>query len=221
MPNHLEHAVIYLAGDSTVQSYSQDYAPQAGWGQFIANYFSSNVTFHNHAIGGRSSKSFVEEGRLERILEAIAADEYLFIQMGHNDSTYSKPERYTEPFSTYKQYLKQYVTGARSRGAVPLLITPVGRLHYEDGQFQNDFSDYCLAMKQVASELDVTLIDLMSKSLAYYDTIGFEQAQKLFMVSVNGTDHTHFTEAGADAIARIVAAEVKEKRLAISKFVEL
>lgn len=200
---------VFLAGDSTVQTYEKEHAPQAGWGQFIAECFTSDVCFANHAIGGRSSKTFVEEGRLQTILDEIKEGDYLFIQMGHNDSTKSRPERYTEPFTTYKSYLKMYVEGARKHGAVPVFITPVGRLHFEDGKFINDFPDYCSAMKELAAEEDVILIDLMTESLAYFSTVGYEETRSFFMVSVNGTDHTHFTETGANRMARLLADKVK------------
>lgn len=200
---------VYLAGDSTVQTYGTEHAPQAGWGQYIADYFAKEVRFENRAIGGRSSKTFVEEGRLQNILEDIGEGDFLFVQMGHNDATKSRPERYTEPYSSYSSYLRMYVEGARSRGAIPVLITPVGRLHVENGAFLNDFPDYCAAMKRMADEEDVPLVDLMAESLAYYSAVGYEAAKSFFMVSVNGTDHTHFTDAGAREIARLLADRLK------------
>ncbi|MCR2805647.1 rhamnogalacturonan acetylesterase [Paenibacillus soyae] len=201
---------VFLAGDSTVQTYEPEHAPQAGWGQFIAEYFPDEVRFVNRAIGGRSSKTFVGEGRLNAILEEMREGDYLFVQMGHNDSTKSRPERYTDPYTDYRSYLKLYIEGARGRGAIPVLITPVGRLHAENGVFLNDFPDYCHAMKQLAAEEEVFLIDLMSRSLDEYASVGVEEARSYFMVSVNGTDHTHFTETGAERIARLVAEEVKK-----------
>ncbi|MCZ8514229.1 rhamnogalacturonan acetylesterase [Paenibacillus filicis] len=210
---------VYIAGDSTVQTYKAESAPQAGWGQFISRYFTGNVRFINKAIGGRSSKTFVEEGRLEEILNVLQENDYLFIQMGHNDSTASKPERYTEPFGSYKTYLKMYTAGAKEWGAIPILLTPVGRLHYHEGTFLNDFSDYCAAMKQVAEEEQVQLIDLMDRSLALYRSLGYDEAAELFMISSNGTDCTHFTEKGADHIARLVMQGVKELQIPISIYV--
>ncbi|HZG87820.1 rhamnogalacturonan acetylesterase [Paenibacillus sp.] len=210
---------VYLAGDSTVQTYSEAEAPQGGWGQFIDRYATDDVRFDNRAIGGRSSKTFIEEGRLDAIWADIRPYDYIWVQMGHNDATTSRPDRYTEPYKQYKSYLKQYVEGARSRQAVPLLITPVGRLHLgEDGRFMNDFPDYCEAMKQVGAETRTTVVDLMSASLKYYEEIGFEEAQTLFMVSVNGTDLTHFTRKGADAIARLLAQLIKRQVAALSRF---
>ncbi|MFE5320441.1 rhamnogalacturonan acetylesterase [Paenibacillus sp. NPDC056579] len=208
---------IYLAGDSTVQTYQQESAPMAGWGQYIARSFNEQVSFINKAIGGRSSKSFVAEGRLAVILEDIRENDYLWIQMGHNDSTVSKPERYTEPFTEYKHYLKLYIDGARERKATPLLITPVARLHYEDGRFLNDFPDYCDAMKQVAEEERVLLLDLMSRSLQRWDELGYDKTKELFMISHNGTDCTHFTDKGAQEVALLVAEGIRDLNIDLSR----
>lgn len=207
---------VYLAGDSTMQSYTPRQAPQGGWGQHIARYFAPDVSFFNHAIGGRSSRSFVEEGRLDVILRQMQAGDYLFVQMGHNDSTRQRPQRFTEPFTGFLRYLRMYVEGARACGGIPVLITPMARLHCENGVFLDDFPDYCAAVRRLAAEMDVPLIDLMKKSLDYYAGLWFEEAYSLFMVSANGTDHTHFTHKGADAIAWLVAGGVRALGLPIS-----
>lgn len=211
---------VYLAGDSTVQTYDSSRAPQAGWGQCIADYFTDDVQFFNHAIGGRSSKTFITEGRLEKIGQEIKEGDYLFIQMGHNDSTKSRPERYTEPYEDYKEYLRQYIKVARERMAIPILITPVGRLHYVRGEFLADFGDYCNAMKEVADEEDVLLIDLMKTSIQYFTTIGYEEVHRFFMISVNGTDCTHFTDKGANEMARLVSEGIKGLNIELSRFVK-
>lgn len=211
---------VFLVGDSTVQSYDENSKPLAGWGQFIQNYFTDEVQFKNHAIGGRSSKSFVVEGRLDRVLSELRKNDFLFIQMGHNDSTKSKPERYTEPQKEYKQYLKLYIDGAIERKAIPVLITPVGTLKYENNKFLKDFPDYCNSMKELAKREGVKLIDLMEMSVEYYSSLGYEEAYQMFMVSHNGTDHVHFTEKGAEAIARLVSVGVKGLNIEISKYVK-
>ncbi|WP_438446399.1 rhamnogalacturonan acetylesterase [Gorillibacterium sp. sgz5001074] len=207
---------LYLASDSTCQNYDEASAPLAGWGMFLGEDLLPSVRIVNRAIGGRSSKSFIVEGRLEAIREEMAPGDWLFIQMGHNDSTKEKPERYTEPFEEYKGYLKQYIQAARERGAHPLLITPVARLHWDGGQFVNDFPDYCRTMKQLAEEEQVPLVDLMERSLEHWTAVGFEEARTYFMVSVNGTDHTHFTERGARAVAALLAQEIRELRIGLS-----
>ncbi|MGE6629217.1 rhamnogalacturonan acetylesterase [Bacillus sp. NPDC077027] len=203
---------IYLAADSTVQRYD-DTTNQGGWGQFLHEYITSDFKVINRAIGGRSSKTFVEEGRLDRILQDILPNDWLFVQMGHNDASKNNPDRYTEPFTTYKYYLRQYVTGARQKGASSLLITPVARFHYKNGQFINDFPDYCTAMNQVAEEEQVPLIDLMEKSLAHFKAIGEKTVYTYFMVSEGINDYTHFTKKGAREMARLVAEGMREHEI--------
>lgn len=201
---------VYLAGDSTVQTYSINCAPQAGWGQFIENYFNDKVQVLNHAIGGRSSKTFINEGRLKNILDKIEKDDYLIIQMGHNDASIDKPERYTEPNFEYKEYLSEYIDGAFKKGAIPILITPVATLKFDGENFLNEFPEYCNSMKQLAKDKCVIIIDLMSIILEYFKKIGYDETYELFMVSSNGTDYTHFTEKGANTIAKLVSEEIKK-----------
>lgn len=201
---------IYLAGDSTVRDYDEGEYPQAGWGQFIVDYLTDQVIIENHAVGGKSSKTFITEGLLNPILEEIQEGDYLFIQFGHNDSTKNRPERYTEAYEDYKVYLQRYIDEARFKEATPILITPVARLHYVNREFLIDFGDYCNAMKEVAEENDVFIIDLMIKSVDYLSLIGYERAKELFMISVTGDDCTHFTEQGAKAMAKLVSQGIKE-----------
>ncbi|MGG1696046.1 rhamnogalacturonan acetylesterase [Bacillus zhangzhouensis] len=200
---------IYLAGDSTVCSYP-DRPVQGGWGEFLHLYTANDVSVINKAIGGRSSKTFIEEGRLDDILIKIQPGDWLFIQMGHNDASTKKPERHTDPFTTYKAYLSQYIQGAREKGANPLLLTPVGRFHEENGVYVNDFPAYCEAMKELADEEQVLIVDLMKASLDFYQASGHEKTASYFMLSTGIDDRTHFTKTGADAIARLVSLELKD-----------
>ena len=210
---------IFLAADSTVRDYDPTEFPQAGWGQFIADYLTDEVDIKNHAVGGRSSKTFITEGRLAKIEEEISSNDYLFIQMGHNDSTIDRPERYTEPYGSYKSYLQQYIDVAKAKNAIPVLITPVGRLHYVNDEFLMDFGDYCNAMKELAEENEVFLIDLMNRSITYLTSIGYVNANGLYMTSVNGIDCTHFTEKGAIEMAKLVSEGMRESA-SLAKYVK-
>ncbi|MEC0227177.1 rhamnogalacturonan lyase family protein [Paenibacillus alba] len=225
-----EIPTIYLAGDSTVQTYEEYWKPQAGWGQMIPRYFTDNVTFSNRSIGGRSSKSFIVEGRLDEILRTIKPNDYFFIQFGHNDATISVPERYAS-VPDYKNYLKTYVNGARQRGATPVLVTPMGRRDFnaDTGKFNVSFSEYVAGMKEVAQELDVKLVDLSTLSVAYYDSIGPAASLSVFLhlepgiyqAFPNGSaDNTHFQEYGAIQIARLLSGGIKQLGLPISAFVK-
>jgi lysophospholipase L1-like esterase len=213
-----KHVKVYMAGDSTVQTYDKSQSPQAGWGQFIANNFTTNVEFINHSIGGRSSKSFINEGRLDPILKEIKKGDYLLIQMGHNDASIDKPERYTEPHKEYKNYLKMYIDGARKNGAIPILITPIATLNFNGKHFIKGFTEYCTSMKQLASQEEVKFIDLMGKSLEYFTSVGYDEAYTFFMISSNGIDPVHFTEKGAKRIADIVSKELINIETVFSRY---
>lgn len=219
--------VVYLAGDSTVQTYRASQRPQAGWGQMIASYFDDGVQFSNHAIGGRSSRSFIEQGRLDTIVSLLQPGDYLMVQFGHNDADSSKPERYT-PVNDYRNYLKTYIDRARSKGAIPILVTPVSRRDYNaaNGQFKPSFPDYVAAMKQVAAETNTLLIDLNARSVALYNTIGIEGTKSIFLHVAAGQypyfpdgvqDNTHFQEQGAIKIAGLVATGIDELNIPLSE----
>lgn len=211
---------VYLAGDSTVQTYDPAFEPQAGWGQMIERYLDEKVPVYNHAIGGRSSKNFISQGRLDEILRVINPGDYLMVQFGHNDASIGIDDRYASP-ADYKEYLRTYVNGARQRGATPVLVTPVGRRDFDaaTGQFRVSFPDYVAKMQELAAEENVPLVDLSASSRAYYNEIGPEEAKSVFLHvdagvypgRPNGTiDDTHFQEYGAIQIARLVAGGVKQ-----------
>lgn len=220
---------IYMAGDSTMQSYSGMQAPQQGWGQQFGRYFANGVVVNNDAIGGRSSKSFMADGRLDTILQRIRPGDYFFISFGHNDASAGIPERYASP-EDYKLFLARYVNGAKQRGATPVLLTPVGRRDFNTvtQAFNVSFPAYVQAAKETAEELDVSLIDLSGLSVAHYDKLGLAATEKLFLYANPGeypkypngvNDNTHFSSYGAQVIARLVADAVKEMEVSLSPFV--
>lgn len=221
---------VYLASDSTVQTYDPYYEPQAGWGQVLDRYFDENVTIANHAIGGRSSRSFVEQGRLDAILDEIQPGDYLFVQFGHNDATVSVPERYTSP-EDYKTYLRDhYIAGAIEKGAVPVLVTPVSRRSFnaDTGEFNTSFPEYVEKVYELHEETGVAMVDLSASSRAYLNEIGPEEAKSVFLHvpagvypnRPNGTaDDTHFQEYGAIQMARLVAEETATLGLPLSDHV--
>ncbi|WP_311286090.1 fibronectin type III domain-containing protein [Microbacterium sp. ARD31] len=223
MPQRLAGAIptVYISGDSTVQTYDPiAYAPQAGWGQMIDRFFADDIAFANHAIGGRSSKNFITQGRLDEILRAIRPGDYQFIQFGHNDATQGVDDRYASP-EDYKEYLRVYVEGTRQRGGTPVLVTPVSRRSFdpETGQFNVSFPEYVAKMTELAVEEDVLLVDLSASSRAYLNEIGPEAAKAVFLHVDPGVfpnrpagtvDDTHFQEYGAIQMARLIAQDVAD-----------
>lgn len=205
---------VYIAGDSTAQTYTSSTDGRQGWGQRIAEFFDTDITFVNKAIGGRSSKSFIDEGRLDEILSLIKQGDYLFAQWGINDRYQSEPERYTDPATTFRTYLKQYIDGARKKNAIPVLLTPTPRHQYVNGVFENGFAAYCEAIIAVGKETNTPVIDVQTEALAYYTSIGDAEVTSTIMVDV-----LHFKPEGAYQMARIVAKGVHASILPMATFV--
>jgi lysophospholipase L1-like esterase len=214
---------IYLAGDSTVSDYISTFAPRAGWGQVIGRFFDDKIVVKNEAAPGRSSKSFIAEGRLKSILNQLDKGDYLFIQFGHNDQKFEDSSRYTEPHTTYKSYLKQYIDGARAKQAIPVLVTPVERRRFtEEGISRDSHGQYPAAMMELGFEENVPVIDLTSKSKAVFQTLGPEGTKNVFLwlkASQNKNypkgiqDNTHFQETGAKLVARLVVEGIEDSNL--------
>ncbi|MFS8201823.1 rhamnogalacturonan acetylesterase [Streptomyces sp. CWNU-52B] len=218
---------LYIASDSTAQTYNSGYYPQAGWGQKLSSFLTSNITVANRAIGGRSSRSFIEQGRLAAIHQVIRAGDYLFVQFGHNDATVGNAERYTSP-ADYKEYLRNdYIRATRALGATPVVVTPVSRRSYNasTGKFNVSFPEYVNAAKAVAQEEGAPLVDLSAASRAYLDGIGVEASKGIFLWLNAGQypnfpngvqDNTHFQERGAVEMARLVSRAVAGLGLPLS-----
>ena len=222
---------IFLIGDSTMSDKPLDDNPEHGWGQVFPNWFTSEVKIENHAKNGRSTKSFFNQGLWKVVYDKLKPGDYVFIQFGHNDSKITDTSRYAEPHTTYKQFLIRYVNDTRSKGAIPILITPVNRRKFDDeGKFVDQHGDYPGVVREVANEMNVPLIDLHAKSLKYFSELGSEQTKKLFLVGVppntykampkgNG-DNTHFTHYGAVKVAEMVVEGIRELHLPIEKMLK-
>ncbi|PBC99931.1 Lysophospholipase L1 [Streptomyces sp. OV198] len=205
---------LYIAGDSTAAQKYADTAPETGWGMALPFFLREQLEVANHAVNGRSSKSFVDEGRLEVVLEAIRPGDLLLIQFGHNDEKSADPTRYTEPWTTYQDYLRQYVDGARAHGARPVLATPVERRKFDaDGNAVPTHGDYPAAMRALAEEEHVALLDIQALSIALWQRLGVEETKKYFNWTATEQDNTHFNPPGAIAVARLVAAELLHRRV--------
>ena len=211
---------IYLASDSTVSYYATNPNNQEGLGQELQNFFTSDVVVVDDAIGGRSSKSFIDEGHLDAILALIKPGDYLFAEWGINDRYTSDTTRYTNPATTYRTYLQQYIDGARGKNAIPVIITPTPRLDYQNGVFNNDYVAYCAADAAVAASSNTPLIDLQTMALAYYTQVGITAVQTTIVLVSGGQPNVlHFQAHGAYEMARLVALGVQALNLPISQFV--
>lgn len=258
---------IYLAGDSTVKSYGSDNTI-GGWGEYIQYYFDSKyVKIINKAEGGRSTRSYINQGRLDEILNEIRPNDYLFIQFGHNDARtddaaylehsvplgepdsngiypttkgiktkttqllldFYKDMPYSETFysydsgGNYKWFLKQYIEGARAKGAIPVLITPVARVFFDsDGKITphhgtND--EYVKAVLQVAEETNTLCVDMFQITKDMYESYGIKVTQGLQNIKSDGTmDITHYNKFGSNIVTSKLVAAIKDLGLPIAQY---
>ena len=203
--NSAEQAKLTFAiiGDSTVCDYPAEHACR-GWGQFIAEYFNDKVRVVNLAASGRSTKTFIAEGRWKRTL--AEKPDVVLIQFGHNDShAAAKPES-TDAATDYRDFLRRYVDESRAANATPILVTPMYRRTFDaDGKLTDILQPYADAMKAVAAEKKVALIDLHTASGELFRKLGKEHCPEL---ANSPTDFTHFNEKGARAMAELVMREL-------------
>lgn len=212
---------VLLAGDSTMQDVNHEKNTDWGWGQVLSRFFNENVEITNFAKGGRSSRTFTEEGRWGKLIAEADKASYIFIQFGHNDASLKKTDRYTSP-EDYKKYLTKFVTEAKSKGAIPVLVTPVSRRKFEKGVFSDSHGVYPEVVKEVARTENVLLIDLQAKSAAAISELGDEKSKQWFnyvsagvnpIVPEGKSDDTHFSEAGALKMASLVVEGMRELKL--------
>ncbi|WP_339075500.1 cellulose binding domain-containing protein [Teredinibacter turnerae] len=222
-------ATVWLAGDSIVQTYTDTSSTrdQAGWGQMLREQYNTNVTVNNLAIGGRTARRFIEEGRLDTIWSNASTGDYLLLQFGTNDShrtaTYVIDgvtiPYYLDPQTDFKDYLKLYIDGARNRGIHVGLVTPTPRNSaYCTGG--NGTGAWAQAMRELADEEGVPLIDLNLKTVNYLTAIcPAPIPENFFFLRADGSvDGTHFQENGARILSGFVADGIGEAVLGLDYF---
>jgi DNA sulfur modification protein DndE len=202
---------IFLAGDSTVSNYKPE-APQRGWGQVLDRFFNKNVTIVNLAASGASTKTFRSIGRWDKLLSQLKPGDYVMCQFGHNDSSRDKVKaKGTDAGTEYQANLKKFIEEVKSKGAAIILVTPMHRGTFQaDGKITQDLLPYVEAMRKVAKENNITLIDIYTPSGEYLEKIGPDDIAPIFCGIKN--DKTHFSEKGA-----LVMAEFVVKGIAVAK----
>lgn len=195
---------LFLLGDSTVTD--QPGEPAAGWGQMLPLFFSEKACVANHAESGETLKSFIMEGRLAKVLESVHAGDYAFIQFGHNDSKTQWPQTYVAPETTYVAYLAALIEEFRLRGAVPILVTSMHRKRFDaKGRVVDTHGAYPPAVRRLAAEKKVPLIDLHLLSAQFMEALGPQACEAAF---VDGTHHSNY---GGYSLARLVVSEIRKQ----------
>lgn len=213
---------IYMIGDSTMANKNAKNFPETGWGEVLSAFAdTSRILVENHARNGRSTKSFIDQGLWDVVINKIKPGDYLFIEFGHNDKKIHKPKVYARAETTYKINLERFISEARKKGATPVLFTPIVRRHFmENGLLEHTHEKYPDVVKQVGKEQNVTVIDLEAKTKLLIEGLGDEQSKKLFMNldSLEYTNHpkgkednTHLTRQGAMKIANQAVTCIKKQ----------
>jgi lysophospholipase L1-like esterase len=218
---------IFLIGDSTMADKPLIGTAERGWGQVFPLLFDSDVIAENHARNGRSTKSFIAEGRWETVLDKLQQGDYVFIQFGHNDAKKEDTSRYAEAHTDYKRNLIRFVSDARAKEAIPVLLTPVSRRQFDDhGTLVDTHGDYPIVVRELAAEQKVPLIDVHQSSMQWLRSLGPDESKKFFVWikpelytanRIGRQDNTHFNESGALKIARLVVEGLKQIELPLTK----
>ena len=221
---------IFLAGDSTMAAKLREKRPETGWGEMLGQHFKDGtVRIENRAMNGRSTKTFISEGRWQKIIDDVKKGDLVFVQFGHNDESKDKGERYTPP-EDYKKNLMRFVNEVRAKGGTPVLLTPVMRRRFDkDGKFYDTHGEYPGIVRDVARELGAPLIDMHKLSEAVIVKYGVEDSKKLFLQLKPGEnanypkgieDNTHFSPLGAEEMAKLVVAGIGNAKLNLRKYLK-
>lgn len=196
---------LYLTGDSTVTD--QRAEPAASWGQMLPRFLDDGIAVANHAESGETLKSFVTSLRLDKALSRMRPGDYLLIQFGHNDQKAQWPQTYADPAISFRTWLRAYIAEARRRGATPILVTSPERRNFDPaGRIVPSHGAYPDAVRAVAREDGVALIDLTPMTIAFYEALGPARAPLAF--NDGGKDKTHHNNYGAYELARMVTSRL-------------
>lgn len=215
---------VFLCGNSTVVD--QDNEPWASWGQMIPRFFDENICFANYAESGESANTFIAAKRLKKLLTQIKPGDYVLVEFGHNDQKQKGPGK--GPYESFTQSLQVFVAEARAHGAHPVFITPTQRRSFdENGKIMDTHGEFPDAMKKLAAEEKIPVIDLNSMTRTLYEALGPENSKKAFVHYPANTypgqskalaDNTHFNPYGAYEIAKCVIEGMKSAHLPIVKY---
>ncbi|WP_225744743.1 rhamnogalacturonan acetylesterase [Marinilactibacillus sp. Marseille-P9653] len=229
MEKENDYPTVFIAGDSTAAVKEEHEKPMTGWGAYIHKFLQKEVNIRNHAINGRSTKSFIDEGRLNKLSNELKAGDFLLIQFGHNDQKKEDPKRYAAFDKEYKENLTQFVETARKKGASPVLLTSVTRrVFLEEYKIDpNSLGKYPESTRDVADELQVPLLDIHHSSMIRFQSMGEEESKECFLHLDKNIysnypdgliDDTHFSEKGAELVANLVAEQLKESISPLGKY---
>ena len=206
---------VFTIGDSTMANKKAEVAPETGWCQFFSAFVDQTVEIKNRAMNGRSTKSFIAEGRWKAVLDSLQSGDYVFIQFGHNDQKIKDSTRYTEPFTSYRKNLERFVLETRGKGATPILFTSIVRRKFENGFLTDTHGNYPAVVRQVATEMNVPMIDLQLLTAGAVTALGDEASKSIYLWTPSTDkfpegrkDDTHLRVDGANLVAKLAAQQL-------------
>ncbi|MDQ8203085.1 rhamnogalacturonan acetylesterase [Pelagicoccus sp. SDUM812003] len=211
---------IVVIGDSTAAQKEADRRPETGWAEALQSFFEDGVSVSNRALNGRSSKSFIDEGRWQEALGELEAGDVLIVEFGHNDQKSHDPSRYAAPWDGYASNLRRFAQEAQAKGAEVIILSSICRRKFnEDGTLQDTHGEYPDAAQAVARDVEAAYIDMEALTRDMLLELGPEKSRKLFLHLEPGehenypdgkSDDTHLNEAGARAHAELFAGALRE-----------
>ena len=222
---------LYLIGDSTMADKKDpDVNPEHGWGQMLPELMTSDIKVENHAVNGRSSRSFIDEGRWKTVKDKLRKGDYVFIQFGHNDEKIKDSTRFTNPYTQYWHNLEKFVRETREKGATPILLSSIVRRNFnEHGVLVDTHGNYPLVARLVAEKMDVPFVDMGWLTERLEMQYGPEGSKKLHLHLEPGDDpyepkgrhdDTHLSEMGATLEASLALKEVAQQGLELKKYIK-
>jgi lysophospholipase L1-like esterase len=221
---------VFIAGDSTAAIKLPEKRPETGWGEMLQQHLDEKkVLVDDRAQNGRSTKTFISEGRWQAIVDALKPGDIVFVQFGHNDESKDKGERYTSP-EAFRTNLIRFIADVRSKKATIVLMTPVVRRKFDKaGKLVDTHGEYPGIVRDVAKSENVKLIDMQQKTATLLTSYGDEPSRKLFLqlkpdenpnYPKGIEDNTHFNPAGAAEVAKLVVDGIREQKLSIAKYLK-
>ncbi len=201
--------VIYIAGDSTVTDQPAEYpynpsATYCGWGQMLPQFLNTGIAVENHAQSGSTTADFLKVN-FTAFSDKIKPGDFLIVEFGHNDQ--KLPE--LDAFGGYTENLKRFINFAREKGAVPIISSPINRIIFrQDGTLLNLLGDYRKAVQNICAEMEVSFIDLWSRTTEFFEAAGPVKAWDYFWSNGTERDYTHTNDIGGNIIARFAADEI-------------
>ncbi|TQI69307.1 lysophospholipase L1-like esterase [Gramella sp. Hel_I_59] len=222
---------LYLIGDSTMSDKQDpDQNPEHGWGQMLSALMTSGIEIDNHAVNGRSTRSFLAENRWNTVKNKLKPGDYVFIQFGHNDQKIEDAERYTNPYTQYRSNLEKFVRETKEMEAKPVLLTSIVRRCFnEQGVFMDTHGEYPLVVRMVSNDMDIPLIDMQLLTEQLEIAYGPEDSKTLHLHIEPGEnnykpdgveDDTHLSKIGATIVASLALQEFQKIDLEIKKYIK-